>query len=281
MAETYTETLDKLTSKLKNSTDGFTPRDGFQDGICEQYCEKHGAFKQFVRTWSIPYVGIKTIKTDCPDCVCDEINALRTIERDRESQAKARKIESLKSYANIPKRFAESSFDNYEESVANSKAKRLCKAYADKWLDRKAKGGGLVLCGKPGTGKNHLACAIANQVIEEHQDEVLLTTALRIARKVKATWAKDSTESEWEAMAVYVEPELLVIDEIGVQFGSEAEKIILFEIINTRYEEMKPTILISNLSQEELGAYIGDRIIDRMREGGGVMIAFDWESHRK
>ncbi|EIG27035.1 hypothetical protein HMPREF1054_2009, partial [Haemophilus paraphrohaemolyticus HK411] len=51
--------------------------------------------------------------------------------------------------------------------------------------------------------------------------------------------------------------------------------------INERYEAMKPTILISNLSQQELGAYVGERIVDRMREGGGAMIAFDWESYRK
>lgn len=67
-------------------------------------------------------------------------------------------------------------------------------------------------------------------------------------------------------MRTYIAPNLLVIDEIGVQFGSEAEKIILFEIINERYEAMKPTILISNLSQQELGAYVSERIVDRMRE---------------
>ena len=44
---------------------------------------------------------------------------------------------------------------------------------------------------------------------------------------------------------------------------------------------MRPTILISNLTEEELGKYIGDRIIDRMKEGQGAVIKFDWESYRK
>lgn len=98
---------------------------------------------------------------------------------------------------------------------------------------------------------------------------------------MKSSWNKNAEESEEQVMRTYIAPNLLVIDEIGVQFGSEAEKIILFEIINERYEAMKPTILISNLSQQELGAYVGERIVDRMREGGGAMIAFDWESYRR
>ncbi len=64
-----------------------------------------------------------------------------------------------------------------------------------------------------------------------------------------------------------------------MQFGSEAEKLILFEIINTRYEKMKPTILISNLPLEELSAFIGERVIDRMSDGG-CTLAFTWDSYR-
>ncbi|EJF3060091.1 ATP-binding protein, partial [Escherichia coli] len=72
----------------------------------------------------------------------------------------------------------------------------------------------------------------------------------------------------------------LIIDEVGVQFGSDAEKLIMFEIINTRYEYMKPTILISNQSKDELSAFIGERVIDRMNDGGGCTLAFTWDSYR-
>ena len=104
---------------------------------------------------------------------------------------------------------------------------------------------------------------------------------MRIARDIKNSWNRDSQISEERAIKTYTDKDLLIIDEIGIQFGSEAEKIILFEIINTRYEQMKPTILISNLSEQELGAYIGERVLDRMMEGQGAIIAFDWESYRK
>ena len=79
----------------------------------------------------------------------------------------------------------------------------------------------------------------------------------------------EKQRTEAEVIRIYTDPELLIIDEVGVQFGSEAEKLILFEIINTRYERMMPTILISNLPKDELSAFIGERVIDRMNDGGG------------
>ncbi|WMR96878.1 ATP-binding protein [Mergibacter septicus] len=122
---------------------------------------------------------------------------------------------------------------------------------------------------------------MANSIIENHQAKVFISTALQIARDIKNSWSKDSQISEEKVIKFYTDKDLLIIDEIGVQFGSEAEKIILFEIINTCYEQMKPTILISNLSEQELGDYIGERVLDRMMEGQGAIIAFDWESYRK
>ena len=50
-------------------------------------------------------------------------------------------------------------------------------------------------------------------------------------------------------VAGFIRPDLLILDEVGVQFGSETEKMILFEIINGRYEQLKPTIVISNLAR--------------------------------
>ena len=75
--------------------------------------------------------------------------------------------------------------------------------------------------------------------------------------------------------------EFLVIDEVGVQFGTETEKFIFYEVINRRYENVLPTVLISNLTSDELKTFIGDRAFDRFREDGGAILAFDWESYRK
>jgi DNA replication protein DnaC len=71
-----------------------------------------------------------------------------------------------------------------------------------------------------------------------------------------------------------------VLDEVGVQYGTDAEKQIAFEIINTRYENLRPTIIISNLNAAELTTFIGERVMDRLKENGGRLLVFDWPSHR-
>jgi hypothetical protein len=68
----------------------------------------------------------------------------------------------------------------------------------------------------------------------------------------------------------YASLDLLVIDEVGVQFGSPAEMTILHEVINARYESVLPTILISNLPPEQLKEFISDRIFDRVTDGGAT-----------
>lgn len=70
------------------------------------------------------------------------------------------------------------------------------------------------------------------------------------------------------------------IDEVGVQFGSASELAILQEIVNARYESVLPTILISNLTFEQLKDSIGERIVDRVTNGGHNRLAFNWESFR-
>jgi DNA replication protein DnaC len=72
---------------------------------------------------------------------------------------------------------------------------------------------------------------------------------------------------------------LLVMDEVGVQYGTDAEKVLLFDVINRRYQDVMPTILLTNLDKAGLREYLGDRAFDRIRENG-LLVPFVWESHR-
>nr|MDA3869008.1 ATP-binding protein [Gammaproteobacteria bacterium] len=180
-----------------------------------------------------------------------------------------------------PERFKSKTFENYKPVCAAAVDNaELCNAYAASFDQRRAAGGGLVLCGKPGTGKTHLATAIANHAMREFKMTTIFSSVMSAMRRVKSTYSRDSQETEHEAVEIYTLPDLLVLDEVGVQFGTDAEKLILFEIVNVRYQDMKPTILISNLNVNALKDYIGERVLDRMREGGGAVLAFDWESYR-
>jgi DNA replication protein DnaC len=221
----------------------------------------------------------------CPACREDE---LREIDERRErqkqlvaEQARADRLKHLIGRALIPARFADISFDGYEATHDKQRsALALCLEYAKEFEKRKKLGQGMIFCGNAGTGKTRMACAIANSVIRDHGQAAMYVTAGRAFRLVKDTYRRDSERTEQEAIAMFREPALLVLDEIGVQYGSDAEKNILFEIVNERYEALLPTILISNLAMKAFAEFAGDRVVDRMRENGGKLVVFDWDSHR-
>lgn len=72
---------------------------------------------------------------------------------------------------------------------------------------------------------------------------------------------------------------LLVVDEIGVGMGSEAELVQLFDVIDRRYQLANPLVLVSNLPVPDLRAALGDRLHDRVRENSTV-VPCNWASHR-
>lgn len=258
--------MDRLSKTIK-STD---------EEEVSKTCEEHGVYIS-----KIMYVAGNKIETKCQKC--EKYIIAKRVHREKitEHNQKVDLVTNCLSEFSLPKRFKNKSFDNYiADDEKSKKALAICQKYASTFKDRFEAGGGLVLCGQAGTGKTHLASSIINHIKKVYYIPVF-TSALGVTRHVKATYNKNNDKTELQAISDFVRPDLLVIDEVGVQFGTDAEKIILFEVINRRYQEMKPTILISNLNITELGDYIGERVVDRMFEGGGAVIAFDWSSYRR
>jgi DNA replication protein DnaC len=256
------------------------------------HCEKHGeyALKQFENkfTGEIKWLG------DCPECVKEEKQAKL------ECQTAQRK-KYLLEYSGIPERFLKYTFDDYrtDNHIGKNKALETIKQYALDFTSNKEKGRSMTILGPPGTGKTLLGCCLVKEVINKtfygyeidetikreelvnHDSFAHYTTEYNLIRKIKNCWAKDSEMSEEDKIAGYCEPDLLVIDEIGISFGSEADKILLYQVINARYEKTLPTVLISNLNLKDLTAHCGERIIDRLRENSGIQLTFNWESYRR
>jgi DNA replication protein DnaC len=229
-------------------------------------CPTHGAYLAMV---------LRSGWTGCPNCTP---NLLRE-EVAKQEQAAAEA--ALLRRAGVPPRFANRRLATFQAvNDGAGRALAVAEAYAGDFRTARATGRSLILSGDVGTGKTHLALGIAHQVMAigytarytVFQDAVLA---------VKETYRKESTATEAKVIETFVSPDLLVLDEVGVQRGSETEKIILFSIVNGRYNEMKPTIVISNLALEPLKEFLTDRVMDRLREGGGRAVAFDWESFRR
>lgn len=177
-------------------------------------------------------------------------------------------------------RHEKSSFDNFlpvNERAAH--CLNACKSFVENWEENRKAGTGLIMCGRPGTGKTHLSVAIASGVTSLGDFHVLRTTPQRIVRAFRRAWNGEGDFTETEVLDIYTSCDLLIIDEIGVQYASLSERNILFEIINDRYEWMAPTILISNFPDTQLDDYLGARAMDRMLSVN-ELLAFDWESQR-
>ena len=239
--------------------------------LCAQHGEYTGRAIFLFKSWKNPL---------CPTCL--------KIIKQREDEHKQRqlteqrvdKVKHLLGRSGIPRRFEGRTFENYRaQSDKQQRALTIAQTYAARFEDRLRVGGGLVFCGKPGTGKTHLACAIANHIMNTGRSAIF-TSVLRAIRTVKQTYHKESEMTEQQAVDALLVPDLLILDEVGVQFGTDTEKMILFEVLNGRYEAVRPTLVISNLVKEELADYLGARVIDRLQEGSGVVVAFDWETYR-
>lgn len=236
-------------------------------------CETHGAYESrnlFRSIWS-----------GCPQCGAER-EALEKIERERKGQSKRFAAwERSLGAAGIPERFRDRSLESFvAKTDAQRRALDFARNYADCFDEALETGCSALFIGKPGTGKTHLAVGIGLHIMNRDSRTVLFSTIMRAIRHVKGTWSKGSEQSETEAIASFTYPHLLILDEVGVQFGSETEKLILFDVLNERYENRLPTLLLSNLDLGGVRTYLGERVFDRMREDGGDVIVFDWQSHR-
>jgi DNA replication protein DnaC len=237
-----------------------------------QICERHGQFESTHYAY-----GQIDVWTSCPSC--REESRLATIaeheHRERE-QVKAARIAAAK----IPARFHGKTIDDFEVvNLGQRHAKKLADDYVANFKENLNAGRCLVFFGPSGTGKTHLACAIVAALAEQGYATRYATVA-GVIREIRATWDRSSARSETEVLNSLRRFHLLVLDEVGVQFGTEKELVQFTELIDLRYQDNRPTLLISNFSKPELDAFLGPRITDRFRENGGIGMLFDWESKR-
>lgn len=282
-----TQTSEPLTTK-QEQTDGSAPltdvvvlrQDSPRTRVIAVNCDIHGDSQStqimFSDGWGKPECD------KCREIVHKRVSDERTAkEREREQKEKQSRINDNLKRANIPPRFAGKSLLSYIREEGDAEALNECSRYAEGFAKHRMEGRSLVLCGVMGTGKTHLACGIIRHVVTECGLRARYITAGAALRMVKETYSKKSEQSESDVLFTLSDPDLLAIDEVGVQYGSEDEKRILFEIINARYEKMKPTIIISNLDVNGISEMLGDRVVDRLRENGGALIVVKGKSYRQ
>jgi len=137
-------------------------------------------------------------------------------------------------------------------------------------------GWNLLLAGWSGTGKSHLAKALALNACLSNR-RVRYTTSEELLRALNASLADDTLE---KALKPYTRPELLVIDEVGleqVERSTASRSGLLQKVLLPRYQHHRSTIITSNIDWKDWGDYLGDHlgaaaILDRLIHRSHVLV---------
>jgi DNA replication protein DnaC len=250
-----------------------TSRDGRSVDTLQRTCETHGAYTASAVDRG---PGLATMWTRCPECQAEN-NAKAAAEA---AHRRARFIDCWLMASGTRGRFQRASFENFNATTKDQRdALKACRDFADRVCAGET--GTLFLIGPPGTGKTHLACSIVRAVIERTAERAVFTTVVDLVRSIRATWgSRDRENSESSVIAGFVEPLLLVLDDIGANLGSEAEQRHLLDVIDGRYVAERPIVVTSNLTADEIKVSVGERAYDRLRENGRRVVC-SWPSHRR
>lgn len=222
--------------------------------------------------------------TELPCEACERERFLREME-ERAKDAVQQRLNTLLANSMLRERFIDKTFENFlpfgKDREKQLRVLSIARDFAGAFHRHRQSGTWLLFMGSVGTGKSHLCAAIINEVIRSGCT-ALFTKAPRLLREVKDTFHRDSEISQSEIIARMGEIDLLVIDEVGIQFGTDTERMILYEILDLRYEAMRPVILTTNITDlKSLEKLLGERIIDRLFEGESKIVVFEWESYRR
>jgi DNA replication protein DnaC len=253
-------------------------KEEYLDGKEIAICEKHGEFEvQFLDGI------IKMVYSTCQGCVDEYQSKVTELAEKLEQEEEQRLLDNRIFNSGVSERHFDKTFDNYvadtdERKFALDSMKYFCKKIEEGECKN------MILCGSVGTGKTHLCQAAIRYFAETtHPSEfsMKMATITQIIRYYRASWDKNTDYSEQDAINNLSNQSLLIIDELGVQNGTDNEINIIFEIINNRYENKLPTVIISNLEKDEVVNLLGNRIIDRLKEDGCRVLGMQWDSYRE
>lgn len=218
--------------------------------------------------------------TECPRCSAQAVAEREAQHAETQPQdLHAMRGKALYRESGVPPRLARESLDSY--SVTNdgqATALRLVSGYCEQLQERMQDGDGLILMGDKGCGKTHLATSIIRHAAHSQGIGARYTTAQRFFSRVQSSYGGND-ESEADIIDEYAAAPLLVLDEVGMSRGTDNELGLTYALLGRRYDECRPTVIGTNCDAESLRAFLGDRIVDRLRETSTVVL-FNWESYR-
>lgn len=148
---------------------------------------------------------------------------------------------------------------------------RTCRRYAESFTVPGS--GNLLLTGSPGLGKTFLSAAVAREVSGDGWS-VVYDTAVRIFQRFEdRKFGREEGEEAQGDVARVLTCDLLILDDLGTEMTTAFVQSALYQIINSRLIEHRPTILSTNLRVAELSGRYGPQTASRI-EGEYQILTF-------
>jgi len=227
--------------------------------------------------------AVKSKGEDCKDLYAELLKKRREDNKQFNEQITSRKdsnaLESIIGRSGIMPLHQGCTINNF---IATTPEQAFAKKFASDYIVSFGinKGCGFIFSGTSGTGKNHLSAAICNNLMQRRKSCLIITVS-ELMIKMRKCYGKDPEYSEDQFIQNLINFDLLVLDEIGLQRGSDNEKLVLNQVIDQRISHFKPTGMLTNLNAQAINDILGVRIMDRMRMSGGAWVPFEWASYRK
>ncbi len=163
-------------------------------------------------------------------------------------------------------KFENFSLDYYKDNPDNfkrmSKIVDILKKYAENFDTEKS--GNVAMFGGTGLGKTHLSSAVAGKIIEKGNDVYYTCATNMFADFEEKRFGSSAAYDVTGDVSQYFTCDLLIIDDLGAEIINQFTVSCLYNVINTRINRRKPTILSTNLTQEEFKKKYWDRIWSRV-----------------
>lgn len=177
-----------------------------------------------------------------------------------------RKSTPYPKYCGVSKKYQDCTFDAYK---GNDNLVKALRGIGEE---------SVVLSGKTGCGKTHLAVAMMREY-KVSSIGALFITAPELLLKIRTAFSANATETEDEIIRHYADIEMLVIDDLGAEKTTEYSITTLYLIIDRRNRELKKTIITTNLTLQEIEETLGARMASRLSDM--KVIKINMPDHRK
>jgi DNA replication protein DnaC len=192
-----------------------------------------------------------------------------------EKKRKYYQIQKLLNLSNIPKRYRDAIF-RPKTDIQDEVSRYFVENFTPNGLFRAeasdSKSTDILLFGAIGTGKTYISCAFALELIKRNQRAIKYITEYDLLSLY--------FEKKYQEFRRFRECQILILDEIGKRVLADWQRVQLEELLSHRYNEMLPTVYITNLEQNDFKAFLGSRLADRLRENHLERFAFDGGSLR-